>query len=335
MLSEQPAELSAIMGVDLVVQSHEKNDLVNLLGKLNVKPEMTIPARREPGRTRTFIKAQDGCSNFCTYCIVPFVRGPEKSLSPDEIIQEINQKVEIGYQEVILTGTEIGRYKYEGIGLRGLLKRILAETRIKRLRLSSLQPQEVTSELISLWQEERLCPHFHLALQSGSDSVLKRMRRCYSAKDYLEAADRIRSKLPDAAITTDVIVGFPGETDVEFEDSLNFCRHMHFARIHVFSYSPRWGTAAARMIDQVKEPEKKQRSEKMLELAGRSVADFRSLYAGKTLDVLFEGTKKNLWSGYTGNYIKVSVKSGENLTNRILPIRLFGLKEDGLNGELV
>jgi threonylcarbamoyladenosine tRNA methylthiotransferase MtaB len=329
-------DLSAIQGVDLVVNNHEKNDLVKLLDKLNsAKTRVTIPARRETGRTRTFVKAQDGCSNYCTYCIVPFVRGPEKSLSPDEVIHAINDRVDKGYREVVLTGTEMGKYQCEGIGLTGLLDRILAETKIKRLRLSSLQPQEVTSELIGFWREERMCPHFHLALQSGSDSVLQRMGRRYLTQDYAAAAECIRSKVPGAAITTDVIVGFPGETGAEFDKSLDFCRRMRFARIHVFSYSARQGTAAARMPDQVKGPEKKRRSAQMLELGALCLADFHSLYAGKTLAVLFEGSKGNLWSGYTGNYIKVQVESGENLTNRIMPVKLFGLARDGMNGELV
>ncbi|HEX7475257.1 MAG TPA: tRNA (N(6)-L-threonylcarbamoyladenosine(37)-C(2))-methylthiotransferase MtaB [Dehalococcoidales bacterium] len=329
-------DLSAIPGVDLVVNNHEKNNLVKLLDKLNdVKTKVIIPARRETGRTRTFVKAQDGCSNYCTYCIVPFVRGSEKSLLPDEVIREINDRVDKGYQEIVLTGTEIGKYQCEGIGLSGLLERILAETKIKRLRLSSLQPREVTSELIGLWQDERLCSHFHLALQSGSDSVLQRMGRCYLTRDYAAAAELIRSRVPDAAITTDVIVGFPGETGAEFSESLDFCRRMRFARIHVFSYSARQGTAAARLPDRVKGSEKKRRSAQMLELGARSLAAFHSLYAGKTLAVLFEGSKKNLWLGYTGNYLKVQVESGENLTNRIMPVKLFGRMRDGMNGELV
>ena len=182
---------------------------------------------------------------------MPYVRGKEKSCPADEVISEIKDLVADGYKEVVLTGTEIGAYDYKGMDFKGLVERILTETGIARLRLSSLQPQEITSDLIGLWRDTRLCRHFHISLQSGSDAVLGRMRRRYTATDYRNVVSLIRAAMPEGAITTDIIVGFPGETEAEFEESYKLCRDMKFARIHVFSYSPLPGTEAARMSGQV------------------------------------------------------------------------------------
>ncbi|MDD5703465.1 MAG: MiaB/RimO family radical SAM methylthiotransferase, partial [Dehalococcoidales bacterium] len=236
-------DISGIEGIDLIVGNESKDNLKRLLSGLNppgLPTPASVPDRLD--RTRSFIKAQDGCNNFCAYCIVPLVRGREKSLSPEQVINEIRQRVADGYQEIVLTGTEIGRYSYDGLCLPGLLRRILRETDIKRLRLSSLQPREIDADLIRLWEDPRLCRHFHLALQSGSETVLQRMGRHYSPDDFSFAAGVIRRQMPEAAVTTDVIVGFPGETDKEFAETCSFCRNMEFARIHVFPYSPRKGT---------------------------------------------------------------------------------------------
>jgi threonylcarbamoyladenosine tRNA methylthiotransferase MtaB len=330
------AELSTIAGVEMVIGNRAKDELVGQLQTLSGgNPAAAGPAATESGRVRSFIKAQDGCSSFCAYCIVPLVRGPEKSLPPEEIIQAVKERVSKGYQEVVLTGTEIGRYRCQGIDLKSLLARILRETAIQRLRLSSVQPQEITPELLDLWQDRRLCPHFHIALQSGSNTVLKRMRRLYTTEDYAEAVQHIRASVPDAAITTDVIVGFPGETDTEFADSLAFCRAMRFARMHVFTYSTRPGTAAAAMPDQVKEAVKKRHREIMLAEAGSSQDAFHALNAGRTLEVLCEGFKRKRWEGYTPNYVRVYIESKENLANRIVPVKLTVPVDDGMQGELV
>ena len=228
-----------------------------------------------------------------------------------------------GYQEVVLTGTKIGSYRYDGIGLRGLLERILAETGIRRLRLSSLQPQEISAELLELWDDHRLCPHFHLALQSGSDAVLERMRRRYRVSDYQRAVSLIRSRLPEAAITTDIIVGFPGETDEEFAESYRFCREMEFARIHVFPYSPRSGTEAACLPHQVEARVKKERSLRMLRLAEESARNFRKRFCGQTLTVLWEKQSTwGVWYGTTENYLKVHTTSNQDLGNKLLPLKL-------------
>jgi len=215
---------------------------------------------------------------------------------------------------------------------RHLALRILDETGIERLRISSLQPQEVNRRLIELWQNPRLCRHFHLSLQSGSDGVLKRMKRHYTKDDYRQAVSLISSVAPDAAITTDIIVGFPGETDGEFAESLEFCKEIGFARIHVFSYSARPGTTASLMPGQVGDRVKKERSREMLRLAGESAAAFHKGSLGQTLPVLWEQQADGLWNGLTGNYIRVYIKSDEDLINRITDVKLDKLYKDGVIG---
>jgi threonylcarbamoyladenosine tRNA methylthiotransferase MtaB len=266
---------------------------------------------------------------------VPYVRGREKSVSPEHVIKEINEKISHGYKEVVLTGTEIGSYKYDGLALEGLIDIILKETAVERLRISSLQPQEVTPGLIELWNDKRLCPHFHLSLQSGSDSVLKRMRRLYNSADYLNAVSLIRSVAGDAAITTDVIAGFPGETDDEFAESYDFCKKVGFARIHVFSYSKRRGTAANIMPNQVSPQVKKKRSDMMLALAEESAAAFHRSFLGRNLSVLWEQSDKGIWNGYTGNYIKIYTEGDRDLTNQITDVLLERLYGYGVWGKVV
>jgi threonylcarbamoyladenosine tRNA methylthiotransferase MtaB len=264
---------------------------------------------------------------------VPFVRGRERSLSLDRIVAEVKQRTGDGYKEVVLTGTEIGSYNYDGVNLRGLLEHILAKTGVIRLRLSSLQPQEMTLELIRLCHDNRLCRHFHLSLQSGSDSVLERMRRRYSPSDFQGAVSLIQAVVPEASITTDIIVGFPGETDAEFEESYNFCRQMGFARIHVFPYSPRPETEAALMPDQVGAGIKRERSERLLALARESARNFRRQFSGRMMTVLWEKQSDGVWSGLTDNFMKVYARSGEDLTNKLLPVKLMEVYKDGVWGE--
>lgn len=319
------AEIKAIAGVDCVVDNREKSNLLQGLKNIPQKEQNKIKQATEPApfRTRSFLKIQDGCQNFCSYCIVPFVRSGETSEPSASIIDEIRQRTNEGYQEVVLTGTRVGGYYCEGLGLQGLLQRILDETKIPGVRLSSLQPQEISPALIKLWRDSRLCPHFHLSLQSGSAGVLKRMNRRYTPDEYRQAVELIRKEVAGVAITTDVIVGFPGETDAEFEESLEFCKQMGFARIHVFSYSPRSGTAAAKMAGQVQDKVKKERSRKMLALAEESAHKFRESFTGELMDVLWEKqTDDGDWTGITGNYIRVFAKSDRNLSNKKSTIKI-------------
>ena len=334
-----PHELARIEGIDLVLGNDQKWHLLKLLedaDNTSRPPTVAPSASREHGRrTRAFIKVQDGCRNFCAYCIVPLVRSREEIVPVEKVVSQVSELVASGCQEVVLTGTEIGTYNCKGVNLKGLLERILSETAIARLRLSSLQPTEISQELIDLWRNPRLCPHFHLSLQSGSDAVLRRMKRRYTSADYRRTVALIRDSLPDVAITTDVIAGFPGETDEEFRETYDFCRNMQFARIHVFPFSPRPGTEAATMPQQVSDKVKKQRSQQMLGLAGESAQGFQQRFSGKTMEVLWEQKAGSIWSGLTGNYIKVYAKSSGDLANRLVPVRLVKLYREGVWGELL
>jgi threonylcarbamoyladenosine tRNA methylthiotransferase MtaB len=333
-------ELAQIGGVDLVLDNSEKLHLLPLLEESGC---LSRPLYGQKGsivahadfRTRAFIKVHDGCNSFCSYCIVPLVRGREKSTPIDQVAAEVKHRVTEGYREVVLTGTKIGSYNYEGVGLSGLLHHMLTETDVERLRLSSLQPEEISPELIGLWRNGRLCRHFHLSLQSGSDVVLSLMKRGYTVGDYQQAVALIRGMVPEAAITTDIIVGFPGETEAEFQESYELCRQMEFARIHVFSYSPRQGTQAAAMPDQVGDEVKKQRSQRMLALAKESAQNFRRQFLGKTMLVLWEKQTDGVWSGLTDNYIRVYTKSSKDLTNQLLPVTLVEFRGDGVWGKVV
>ncbi len=332
-----PDEVKQVGGIDLVLGNGGKRRLLEII-------QTQIPLKSGSGgsqvfwsnsRVRTLVKVQDGCNDFCTYCVVPQVRGREYSLPPEEIIREIKGRVAAGYQEVIITGTKVGSYRYDGIGLRELIQNILRETGLSRLRLSSLQPDEISPELLSLWQDRCLCRHFHIALQSGSDSVLRRMGRRYSVADYREAVALIRQRMPDAAITTDVMVSFPGETEEEFNNTYRVCRETGFARIHVFPYSPRPGTAAARMLKPVPEAPKRERVEIMVELACLSAQRFREKFLGQTVEVLWEKETtpgSGIYSGLTDNYLRVFTRSQEPLTNKLVSVQLMGLWGDGMQG---
>jgi len=331
-----PHELEMIGGVDLVLDNADKWNLLPLL-EASGRPGQpaagdSVQLYGNARRTRAFIKVQDGCRNSCAYCIVPLVRHREESVPSAQVVNQVRERVSAGHKEVVLTGTEIGTYNRDGIDLRGLLERILAETAVARLRLSSVQPLEISSGLIGLWRDLRLCPHFHLSLQSGSDAVLGRMRRRYDTAGYRRAVSLIRESVPGVAVTTDVIVGFPGETDAEFQESLDFCRQMRFARIHVFPYSPRPGTEAANMPQNVPAVVKKQRRQQMLALAGESMRDFIKRFLGGSVEVLWEQQSGGIWSGLTDNYIKVYARSNTDLANKLLPVKLEKIYKDGVWG---
>ena len=331
-----PGEIKKLGVANLVLGNESKEHLVEV-----VEAELGEKGKREDyfkvppsTRTRTLVKIQDGCDDFCSFCIVPYVRGREQSQLPGQVLREVKSRVAAGYKEVVLTGTKVGSYKQDG-GLPGLIERILRETGVERLRLSSLQPRELPPGLLGLWKDPRLCRHLHIPLQSGSDTVLQRMRRRYSLSDYERAVSLVRAIIPEVAITTDIIVGFPGESEEDFEESYRFCEQMGFANIHVFPYSPRSGTLAARM-PQIKEGVKKERVERMLELAQGSAQRFRARFLGRTMPVLWERkTKEGLWSGLTDNYLRVFTTSNEPLTNCLVPTRLMAEYERGLFGEIV
>jgi len=341
--AQRAAEELVRMGeVDLIVGNEDKEQLVQIIeGKRGKAASCSFSPSYTGYRTRAMVKIQDGCEQFCSYCIVPFIRGREHSLPTEQVIQEIQARVAEGYKEILLTGTQIGHYGQEngeakGAPLQRLVERILAETEVERLRLSSIQPLDVTSGLLQLCADERLCPHFHLSLQSGSDAVLRRMRRPYSTADYTEAVAIIRERVPEVAITTDVIVGFPGESEEEFEQSYRFCERRGFARMHVFPFSARPGTFACQMPDQVDERTKKVRSQKMLGLAERSARCFREGFLGSHAIVLWESNRNwnGIWTGLTGNYIRAYTHYAEDLSNRLLPAKLICKHKEGIWTEL-
>jgi threonylcarbamoyladenosine tRNA methylthiotransferase MtaB len=329
-----PRELERIEGVELVLGNESKWRLLELLGRPGEARQRGGRVKEKARRTRAFIRVQDGCHNLCAYCIVPLVRRREECQPADNVVVGVRERVSEGCREVVLTGTEVGSYRSGETDLAGLLERVLAETDIRRLRLSSLQPPEVTPQLIGLWRNPRLCPHFHLSLQSGSDGVLRRMKRRYDVAGYARAVSLIRDMVPGVAVTTDIIVGFPGETDAEFEASFDFCRGMGFARIHVFPYSPRPGTAAAAMPPVADGIRERQR-QRMLALARESRKEFNRRFLGETLEVLWEQQVNGVWSGLTGNYVKVYGRSRADLTNDIMPVRLVKSYRDGVWGEIV
>ena len=317
-------ELERLKCADMILGNDAKDKITSIL---NLKRQRTSGARLDSNalRTRSMVKIQEGCNHYCSYCIVPYVRGRERSRPIDEIIADIESRTNLGFKEIVLTGTNIGAYDSE---LDLLIKRILDETGVKRLRLSSLRPGDISDKLLELWNDARLCRHMHLPLQSGSDSVLKRMNRPYGIADYASAVARIRKTIPKASITADIIVGFPGETDEEYKESYNFCRDTAFSNLHVFSYSQRPGTAAADMPHQVDEHTKKERSGKMLKLARDSALRFGRQFRGETLPVLWETeVAPGVWDGLTDNYIRVMARSGRTLRNEIIDSRL----SDGYN----
>lgn len=338
-----PQELDRLEEVDVVLGNTQKDALVEEVSQLldfygADSPGLdTIDEERAPVLlSRAMIKIQEGCNQVCAYCIVPKVRGRERSIPPQTLVSQVNDLVERGYKEVVLTGTQLGSYGFDipGASLTGMLRRLLDETAVPRLRVSSLQPQEITDELLELWQDERLCPHFHLPLQSGSEPVLKQMRRRYSPERYLEAVRMVRKAVPSAALTADVIAGFPGETVEQFQDTYDLCSEVGFAAIHVFPYSARPGTTAAYLKPKVHSKEVRRRMEMMLDLAKRQAESYRRSLLGARSTVLWESGKSlgntQVWSGLTGNYVRVATASGEPLRNTITPVVL-----ERLNGKTV
>jgi len=323
--AERAGEELHICGADMVMGNQDKAILADLLAARLLQKTCGAAAKGS-ARVRSFIKIQDGCNKFCSYCIVPFVRPTQCSIDADAIIKNIRLRTSGGYREIVLTGTEIGSYLSDGLDLTNLIKLILRETTAARLHLSSLQPQEITGDLIGLWQDKRLCRHFHMALQSGSDGVLKRMGRRYTTGVFEKAVEMVRAALPDASVTTDVIVGFPGESEEEFEESYEFCRRMKFGALHIFTYSARPGTAAAKMPSKVSELVKKQRSDIMLKLADSSADEFARQFIGQTTLVLWEKEVRHgcgIYSGLTDNYIRTYTRSSRDITNTVTEVRMI------------
>ncbi len=332
--AERAPEELAQVGVGLVVGNKEKMQLLTLIKGRMDEQELRVPIiTANISRVRSFIKIQDGCNDVCAYCIVPQVRGHELSVPAAEIIDEVKARVSDGHKEIVFTGTKIGDYSHNGVNLNRLIKEVLSTRELERLHISSLQPQDISPALLELWQDARLCRHFHIALQSGSSSVLRRMGRRYSVDDFITTVSLIRKMVPDVAITTDIMVGFPGESTEEFDEGYRFCKEIGFAAIHVFTYSARPGTPAARMPAQIGDSIRKDRSLKMLHLAKESAERFQKRFLGRDLSVLWENEVKpgsDVYSGLSQNYIRTFIRSNKRLINQICSVSPTRLDKEGL-----
>lgn len=338
------------LSVDIVIGNDRKHDLVRLLEEYSLDSvndtvddindgkhdfeELFIDQTKE--HTRAFIKVQDGCNQFCSYCIIPYARGRVRSRRFENVIAEVERLAANGFKEVVLTGIHLSSYGVdfeEAAGLLELIQAVNAVKGIERIRLGSLEPKIVTEHFASeLSKLDKICPHFHLSLQSGCDATLKRMNRKYTTKEYERGCELLRKYFVHPAITTDVIVGFPGETEEEFEQTKAYLEHIHFYEMHIFKYSKRKGTRAAVMPDQIDEQIKAARSEKLIALGHDMSKEFRKFYIGKNEEVLFEEKAvigdKEYFVGYTKEYVKVAKKTDENLENQIVSGCISGMLTD-------
>ena len=342
-----PDDLTALDEVDLVLGNPDKESLVRQITDLrgdrleDWEEETFMALDGRTTRTRAMVKIQEGCDQVCAYCIVPKVRGRERSVPLDDIVSDIRRCVREGFREVVLTGTQLGTYGFEWpeVSLTDLVKAVLCRTDVQRLRVSSLQPQEISGELLHLWGDERLCPHFHIPLQSGSDAVLERMRRRYTSEIYQDAVERVRARVEDVSITTDVIVGFPGETEDDFRRTVDLCEAVGFSDMHVFPYSPRPGTSAAVYGGQVAPAVKAERVRTLMALASDQSLRFRGRFIGTERPVLWERTvdmsSVEMWSGLTDNYIRAYAPYSEDIANRVAVARLLSVRGDGMESRIL
>jgi threonylcarbamoyladenosine tRNA methylthiotransferase MtaB len=345
----EPEQAQALPNVIKVIPNDRKDALVkDLLGLADQDFDLEPLARQPlPGihrRTRAFIKVQDGCDNRCTFCITTLARGAGISRSIPEVINDIQAALLGGTREIVLPGVHLGSWGKDHVEIAGrlfgLIKTILAETDTPRLRLSSLEPWDIDDEFFELWQDRRLCRHLHLPLQSGSATVLRRMARKVTPHSYADLLLTARAAIPGIAITTDLISGFPGETEAEFSETLAFVEKMEFSGGHVFTYSARPGTAAAHMPGQVPHPLRKQRNAALRDLLSSSAQVYSSRFIGKELNVLWETSEQcddGNWhlGGLSDNYLHINATSPQSRWNRIDDVKMISTSPDGLQGEIV
>lgn len=348
-----PRGAAALPGVTRVVSNAEKDSLVADVLGIPAETFDLEPIEREPlpgirQRTRAFIKVQDGCDNRCTFCVTTLVRGAGRSRPLGEVLADVRAALGGGAQEIVLTGVHLGSWGQDLVPpqpLQQLIRTILAETDTPRLRLSSLEPWDLEAAFFELWQDERLCPHLHLPLQSGSAATLRRMARKVTPESYAMLVENARRAIPEIAITTDLIVGFPGETEAEFSESLAFVHALQFAGGHVFTYSERPGTAAARLPGAVAHPQRKERNAQMRAIFTEAAAHYQTRFIGRTLSTLWEsagalGPQGWEMSGISGNGLRVTALSPHPLWNQISRVRITGPANpasvaQGVHGELL
>ena len=332
------AELEKIEELDIIVGNTEKNNIVKIVEEYSNSKEEEVGKIEEEKefqdfgtvtyteKTRAVIKVQDGCNNFCSYCIIPYAKGRVRSRKPESVIKEVKEIVKEGIKEVVITGIHVASYGKDfedGTRLIDLLEQINKIEGLKRIRLGSLEPNLITPEFVErLGNVDKICDHFHLSLQSGCDETLKRMNRKYTTQEFENGVNLLRKKFPEVALTTDIIVGFPGETEEEFNTTYKFLSKIKFSKMHVFKYSQRKGTVAAKMKNQVNPQIKEERSSKLIELSNKNEIEFLDNNIGKELEVLFETKTQNGYTeGHTTNYITVKSK-GENLENTIKKVKI-------------
>ncbi len=347
-----PEEVAAMEDVNIVAGTNEKHRLLQYVDEFaaakrqqyHVKPYEELTEYISSGivtsmesRTRAYIKIQEGCNRFCSYCVIPYARGKVRSRSTDEILEEARGLLSQGFREIILTGINTALYG-EDIGLGGiepLIARLNGLDGDFRIRLSSLEPTVINAEYVKgLLRYEKLCPHMHLSVQSGSDHVLSLMNRHYTREEYLEIVKVLKEHDPLYGITTDIIAGFPQETEEDFADSLKIIDETGFCRVHAFKYSQRKGTAAAEMGGQIPGPEKNRRSQVLIEKADDAARAFYEKCQGAVRRVLFEEAEDGMVTGYTDNYVKVYVQGNEEMLNHFYDVRLIEEYRDGMKGEL-
>lgn len=341
-------EAMDLPGVIRVIDNSEKDQLApHILNlpqeKFDLEPSIRYPVPGVRMRTRAFIKAQDGCDNKCTFCIITIARGPARSRVPDQIIHEIQSAVVGGAQEAVLTGVQLTAYGKDlanRINLKTLIESILHHTDIPRLRLSSLEPWGLDGDFYDLWNNKRLCRQLHLPLQSGSKTILRRMGRPISPQKYASVVHQAREKIPSIAITTDIIVGFPGETENEFHETLTFIKEIRFAQAHVFVFSPRPGTSAIRLPNKIPRNISRQRSKQIREVIKQSAKAYRKRFIGEDLVVLWETATpldENKWEmrGITDNYLRVRSLAHHNFWNQLTPVRILSCENEELQAEIL
>lgn len=349
-----PEEVSSIQGVNLVIGTKERSKILDYIkeieagkGKINIVDnimtardfeELNVDSYKE--RTRAFLKIQEGCSQFCAYCIIPYARGPIRSRHPEDVITEVKKLAEGGFKEVVLTGIHVASYgkDLKTTSLVDIIRRVHEVDGIERIRLGSVEPTTITREFIDAARVlEKLCPHYHLSLQSGCDDTLKRMNRKYGTEEYRRVVELLEGNIKDVSLTTDVMVGFPGETEEEFEKTYSFAESIGFSKMHVFKYSPRKGTPAAGFPSQIPPDVKERRSMRLLALSGKMAKNFNERYLNRRMPVLFEQEVKHRTGyieGLTSNYIRVLCEGDYKYKGTIQEVELLNCREDYATGKI-
>ena len=334
-----PQESAHLAGVDLVVANQDKEALLDRVRE--AFPDLVPDPRQAPrvpvpyvpiefGNSRALVKVEDGCNMRCAFCILPKTRGRQRSRPFEAVVQEVAELSTGGFGEVVITGVQISSYRWGSKRLFDLVEQLLARPDQSRIRLTSIAPWQFDRRLLDLFRDSRLCRHLHFSLQSGCTETLKRMRRPYDAPEFEALVDEVKRGIPGVAITTDVIVGFPGETDEQFEQGLRFVENLELARVHAFPFSPRPGTEAASLPDPIPHAVKRQRMGQMLEVAQRASGNFAHRHLGSELEVLWERSRDGIWHGTTDNYIRVFKESTEPLANQLRRERLLEASEQGV-----